>query len=282
MFGVLWIIFSDRILGIVITDPHAYQNFQTYKGLFYVLATALFLLLLVRREFLIRDRVERALKASLKKESELSRELHHRVKNNLQLVRSLLNLQREVVRTGDHGVEVDELLRRLSIRILIPSLFHQKIFEMQNNSIVDLGSYLLEIVGTYRMEYNLKCEACSFRIDFEKMPIQASRAVSAGIIVSELLLNVVNHAAPAPGEKLEVALKGRNENGLLRIVVQDNGTEYNLENQKKGLGFTLIEAMIQQLKGDLRIESDGKTRVEISIPSTSLTGNEGVREKKLE
>jgi len=266
LFGALWIIFSDNILKQITEDFESYLNLQTYKGLFFILATAVLLLGLVRNEFRVRDAVEKKLEVSLKRQAELTRELHHRVKNNLQLVQSLLNLQRDAVRESGKDVEVNELLRRVAIRVQIPALFHQKVYDIDKNSMVPLDQYLNEIVDRYRSEYERELSNVRFEVDFDRMHIQAVKAVPIGFVISELLLNVVMHAFEGMTENALVKVSGKSRDGVLSITVEDNGGGYAREHSSEGLGSTIIEAMLGQINGELDYSEGPGTRAVITVP----------------
>jgi ABC-type anion transport system duplicated permease subunit len=121
LFGAFWIIFSDNILRLLSPNPQTYQYLQTYKGLFYVIATAVLLLGLVKREFHLRDVMQSRLEEALEIQERLRQELHHRVKNNLQLVQSMLSLQRNELEERTwvypHRSDAQAARRRDSLRL---------------------------------------------------------------------------------------------------------------------------------------------------------------------
>jgi two-component sensor histidine kinase len=294
LFGAFWIIFSDNILRLLSPNPQTYQYLQTYKGLFYVIATAVLLLGLVKREFHLRDVMQSRLEEALEIQERLRQELHHRVKNNLQLVQSMLSLQRNELRNSGEALDAEDLLRRVSMRVQVPTLFHQKVLTLDDESLIRLDSYLEEIAAQYSMEYEEELSGHSIRTELEEMAVQVSRAVPVGVIVSELLMNAALHAFPGKDSLSkaaarsahdssrqivappvynsvseggpEVSLKGRNQGGLLVLKVEDNGVGFDRESLKKGLGYTLIEAMLRQLDGEIRYGFEGKTVVELRIP----------------
>lgn len=287
LFGVLWIVFSDNVLMMVSPTLNSYQHLQTYKGLFYVIATAFLLLGLVKREFRFRDAMETRLKQSLTAQEELSRELHHRVKNNLQLMQSLLNLQREKVRSSGRQSDANELLRRVSMRMQVPALFHQKIYALHEESIIPLKSYIEEIVGQFNTEYRTELSEQLIRTDLDRMSVKANRAVPIGVIVGELLMNVVNHAfsvgKASSGVLPEVVVRGRVFNRermdeSLVLSVEDNGAGFDHDHMRKGLGYALIETMLRQVDGDIQFLSEGKNVVEITI-GTPHQNQQEVRQK---
>jgi len=268
LFGVLWIIFSDNVLMMISPNPQFYQELQTYKGLFYVVATAVLLLGLVKREFRIRDAIQIQLENSLEIRAELSRELHHRVKNNLQLIRSLLNLQREKVRASKKPPEANELLKHVAMRIMVPTLFHQKIHSLHEKSLVPLDFYLGEIVSQFNREYETELSEQSIRTELAQMSVRANQAVPIGVIVSELLMNVVLHGFPQGNNVPEVLVRGQERSGFLVLSVEDNGVGFDQDTIRKGLGYTLIDAMLTQLDGEIRFSSDHKNLVEITIATS--------------
>ncbi|HDQ14054.1 MAG TPA: sensor histidine kinase [Sediminispirochaeta sp.] len=187
IFGVLWIVFSDQLLFTLARNPDNYLSLQTYKGIFYVVLTTILLLALVKREFRTRDEIQRRLEESLGKQEELRRDAHHRVKNSLQTVQSIISLQRGVGEA--ETVPSRELLRRLALRLRVPALFHEKMYNHSASSRVDPRQYLLEISKLHQYEYREYLAGVEVVTDIGDMWIRSDDAIPLGFLVNELLLN---------------------------------------------------------------------------------------------
>lgn len=122
--GILWILFSDSLVMRLIDDPQMVARVQTIKGWFYVFVTALLLYLFIARDASLREREKSEIKKLLAEQKELTREVHHRVGNNLQLINSLLSLETAEVQ----GREARSVVERAQKRIEAMALVHHRSF----------------------------------------------------------------------------------------------------------------------------------------------------------
>src|SRR6056297_3954432 len=164
VFGGVWIFFSDRILLGIAPDVENYLLLQTYKGWLFVFCTAILLYLLSVREFHVRDKVTEDLASSVLEKDELMRELHHRVKNNLQLILSLINLQR-------NNKELDllsrDMLQHLYMRVQSIAVFHEKVYRLELYSRIPLADYIREIVNGVYYEYSEALDRIRIELDLK-------------------------------------------------------------------------------------------------------------------
>jgi two-component sensor histidine kinase len=187
----------------------------------------------------------------------LLKEIHHRVKNNLQIISSLLSLQSNAIDNKDVSQVLDESRRRIEAIALI----HQKLYQENKIDRVDFKSYLMEIMSSQqKVNPNLKCEVTSNEVAF-KLDI----AVPLGLIISEMIVNSVKHAFQGiENPELKVELKKDNE--TIELIVQDNGIglpeNFSLE-QPVSLGTEIIQALTDQIEAEIKYENDNGAKFTI-------------------
>ncbi len=199
------------------------------------------------------------LRASLQEKELLLREIHHRVKNNLQIVSSLLNLQAESVRSSD----ARESLLESQARVRAMALLHETLYQSDRLGGVDfaayvesLWAYLVRTIGGLRSTIRLER-----RIDAS--PVDMDTAVPCALIVTELLTNAVKHAFP-DGRDGRIEVQSTLEDGHFRLRVSDNGIGLTDENRqearrKGSIGMKVIEALCGQLDATHEWSGPGTT-----------------------
>ena len=187
----------------------------------------------------------------------LLKEIHHRVKNNLQIISSLLSLQSKAI----DDENVTEVLNESRIRIEAIALIHQNLYQGNKIDRVDFKSYLMEIMSSQqKVNSNLKCEVTSNEVAF-KLDI----AVPLGLIISEMIMNSVKHAfIGIEKPELKVALKKNNE--TIELMGQDNGIglpeNFSLE-LPVSLGTVIIQALTNQIEAEIKYENDNGAKFTI-------------------
>jgi len=183
--------------------------------------------------------------AHQEKQELLIKEIHHRVKNNLQIISSLMSLQSNSV-TDESVLEV---LNQSRARVHAIAMIHQKLYQNDTLGQVDFKSYLGEILSTQQLINNdLKCY-----LDSEEVLLNLDIAVPLGIVVSELFTNALKHAFHnIENPCLNVSLTSEGE--LFTLRIRDNGVgfkaDFNLEKQST-LGMEIITTLIDQIDGEL-------------------------------
>ncbi len=260
--GAAWIILSDYLVDMAFRNAIGglppYIIPQTIKGLIFVGATTLLLYLILRR-YANRQKtafhsMEAALlqaELSLQQRKEALHELHHRVKNNLQLVVSMLRLSQG---SHDSTQNYGELVGGIVRRVQTIALSHEHIYNSEIKSDVQLDSYLSALVQhLYQSD-----RASRVRVTTEFVPVvlPIDQAVPCGLAVSELIFNALQHAYEAPTDgELRVSALRRNGN-FLEVRVGDNGRGLpeNFEQAScEGLGLQLVTALVGQLSGRFEI-----------------------------
>jgi len=198
----------------------------------------------------------------------LVEELHHRVKNNLQMVISLLNTQAVYLEND----EAKRVLRKSRHRLFALSLAHQKLYQGFDLSAIDIPQYLAELVEYLNDEYNLENQI-SFAIKTVPLNLHVNMAIPLGLITNEAVSNALKYAFPdnRPGHVL-ITLS-RPGNGFYRLEIADNGIGGdNLVKQQNGssLGKSLMKGLSDQMHAVLEIEDTEGILVRIDFPVSEL------------
>ena len=212
-----------------------------------------------------RQQAERRLKRSLEEKNALLKEVHHRVKNNLQVISGLLGMQARQIQRP----ELLSIFQQSQDRIKSMALIHEKLYRSENLSAIDMAQYLNEL-GIYLFSaYGVNSQriALDTRIDAISFPFDT--AVPCAMIVSELVTNALKHAFPKGRRgKIRILLERNGENQRYRLSVSDNGKGFQDEEAgeaKASLGLKLVELFSGQLDGQLSINRQCGTQVSISF-----------------
>ena len=143
VFAVSWILLSDYLLSLIISDSSAMLLAQNLKGVFFVLITAILLSVLIRSEMKIRDEYEKKLQKNAEEKEILLREVHHRVRNNTQLLDSLINIQQNLVSNEDTKMALTKVLNK--VRAL--SLVHSSVYNTERLDTANVTSLLVTMLN---------------------------------------------------------------------------------------------------------------------------------------
>jgi two-component sensor histidine kinase len=263
VLGAAWILFSDRILLSLIDDPRKLLAISTAKGWLYVLITGALLFFLIYGEMRKMAVLESKLRDGLDDQGALLAELNHRVKNNLQIITSLLNLEAEDI----VGKEARELNDRTRARIRSMGLAHERLFEGSEFARIDLGNYLRALWEVLTEIFEANGAHASF--DLPEIRAGTAEAVPFGLFATEALSNAIRYGAGPDGTAdVEISLK-EGEDGLLELIIRDAGPGY--PEGGAGLGFRLMEALTAQLRGSLERRNEGGAVVRLVFPSPGFS-----------
>lgn len=200
-------------------------------------------------------------------------EMHHRVKNNLQIVNSLINSQLSYIKTG-YGREALVSCRH---RLYALSLIHQKLFQTSMVSELDLPCYIAELVGYLTDEFDAN-QKISFRYDMAPVSLDVSLAIPMGLIVNEVVSNALKFAYPGDERgNIKISLKPQT-NGNFRLTIADEGVGlpgHSEFESGKTLGGSLITGLAMQMKASIDIVSESGVAVILTF-STYQSGQYGL------
>ncbi len=193
---------------------------------------------------------EKKLARSLEEKDVLLKELHHRVKNNMQLMSSLINLQSRSV----EDEKVAQLIKVSENRIRAMALIHELLYQTDDFTSIELGYYLQTLARTVTDSFIEEHPGkVSFCFEGTEAEVSIDTAIPCGLIVNELISNAAEHAFPGDREGI-IELGIHLRNGFLEISVSDNGAGMKSGGAPEGrrtMGLTLVEALSSQLKGSL-------------------------------
>lgn len=197
----------------------------------------------------------------------LLKEIHHRVKNNLGIVSSLLELQSE----GINDPNVIDMMQKSQNRVHSMSMIHQKLYIGKDLATVEMRDYFINL-GNHILDSFGAGDRISLSYPMGQIEIDVDTAVPLGLIVNELLTNALKYAFPNNRKGQIIICLQNNDSNLLLLNVADNGVgQTNMENKGTGFGTKLIELLIQQLDGKMKVENSKGTSVsfEFNIEKSS-------------
>ncbi len=207
----------------------------------------------VARDITGRKRSEEKIRKSLDEKEVLLKEIHHRVKNNLQIISSLLNLQTGQVKDR----QLLEILRESQNRIRSMALIHERLYRSEDFSSVDFGQYVDGLTTFLVRSYAGASRCFNLRVDVQAVSLGVDVAIPCGLIINELVSNCLKHAFPQDAEgEITVALRREGEQYLLRIEDNGVGLPRDIDLKKvESLGLQLVETLSTQIGGTIDITS---------------------------
>ena len=197
---------------------------------------------------------ERFIRKSLDEKQVLLREVHHRVKNNLQVIQSLLRMQSREVR----GSALEPLLRESQNRIRSIALIHEQLYKQDDFAEIDFADYLNQLLRQLFHTFDLENLNVISTIDFQDIYISLTKAIPCALITNELVTNSLKYAFQGRSEG-KISINAYQENGRLTMIIKDNGTGFpedlDIESSKT-LGLKVVRTLIRQLGGEMEFISD--------------------------
>lgn len=202
-----------------------------------------------------RKQAEENLKTSLKEKEILLKEIHHRVKNNLCVVASLLELQSETVADPQLAKMFEESQNRLYSMALI----HEKLYRSKNLDKINFGEYLEDLVTNLFHSYNISDRRIELEVLAEPIFLNLETATPCGLIANELVSNTLKHAFPARTNGTVSVECYQTGEGEIHLLVKDNGAGFpkNLDFRKtNSMGFQVVCTLTEQLEGTIELSGE--------------------------
>jgi len=221
--------------------------------------------IVVNNDITDRYRAEELVKASLKEKEVMLKEIHHRVKNNLQIIASLLNLQTGYVK--------DEKYKKMFLesqnRVRSMALVHEKLYKSKDLSGIDFSEYINGLMSDLYSAYGITQNEVALAVDVLKDKIPIDIAIPCGLIINELATNSFKYAFKDKKGKGRISITfKRDDSGLYTLEVGDNGPGIGRDVDLKTaptLGLQLVDALVGQLDASIRISNEGGARVIIEF-----------------
>lgn len=204
------------------------------------------------------------IESSLKEKEVLLREIHHRVKNNLQIISSILNLQASYI-TDQKSLEAFEESKS---RVRSMALIHEKLYQNKTLSRLNLKDYVEELVDNLMKSYRRDNNMITTDIEISEIFLNADTAIPLGLIINELVSNSLKYAFPDERKgKITLSVFPEAEESF-RMVVADNGIGINKDfdiNKTETLGLQLVYSLVNQLNGEIKVSNKAGTQFEINF-----------------
>ncbi len=202
-----------------------------------------------------RKRAEEQIKTSLKEKEVLIQEIHHRVKNNMQLIISMLRLHQQYIGETDA-----DLMEDVISRVRVFGDIHRKLYQQEDISKIDFLQHLKENLHDLIKAYNVDKKNIELELNIANPVFQLDQAVTCGLLMNELISNSLKHAFVDKG-KICISIIHDTEGELEGIVYADNGT--GIEAVAEGFGTKLISTLAEQLDMSVHISSKEGTRFDL-------------------
>ena len=200
----------------------------------------------------------------LREKTSLLQEVHHRVKNNLQMISSLLNLQARAIKDSDTRA----LFRETQGRVRSIALLHESLYQSADLGRVDMRGYVDKLVGTLTRTYR---QSARIVVEIDQIQLPADLAVPCGLIVNELITNALKHAFPDSRdiENNDIRVEMRRVADEFSLVVADNGSGFaDAVNpiRAETMGLTLVRDLSAQLRGHAEFSMENGARCSVRFP----------------
>ena len=220
-----------------------------------------------------RKQQEKSLKSALLAKETLLSEIHHRVKNNLQIIDSLIGMQMDQV----VGEQARAALRDSQNRVKTISLIHQILYQSQDFAQIDATEFVSSLTHNLAQSYGVDRSLIDIQLDLDPLTLSMNRSLPLGLIVNELVSNALKHAFPDNRRgTLTVALK-QVGGSKASLSVTDTGVGLPPRNADGGgetLGLRLMEALSSQIEAELNINTRNPTRFELSFALEQTNGTD--------
>jgi PAS domain S-box-containing protein len=210
-----------------------------------------------------RKQMESLLKKSVAEKDLLLKEIHHRVKNNLQIISSLLNLQKNYVSSTECRNVLDESQNRVHSMALI----HEKLYQTDNLNQIHFADYIIDLSSFLFRSYGVDPNRVKLSVNSEAF-LNIDTAIPCGLIVSELVSNALKYAFPKR-DTGAISIETKQGDGVFELKVQDDGVGFpeNLDfRNTQSLGMRLVNTLAKQLQGKIEMNRSPGTMFRILFP----------------
>lgn len=213
----------------------------------------------LRQEIRRRERAQAQLNRSLNEKELLLKEIHHRVKNNMQIISSLLRLQSSKI----NDKKIREMFKIGQNRIRSMALVHHKLYQSKDFARIEFSNYIKTLTTDLFSTYRIGIADITLRLDIEDVFLDINRAIPCGLLINELISNSLKHAFPDSRKGEIIVQMYANKKGKHTLIVKDTGIGFpeGIDLCKtETLGMRLIHDLVSQIKGNIELDrKDGST-----------------------
>ena len=213
-----------------------------------------------------RKQVEEQIRASLGEKEVLLKEIHHRVKNNLQIISGLLDLQSGYV----EDKRIGQLFKESQNRIQSMALIHERLYKAEDLARINLAEYIETLTDQLLQSYHgIGAIHIDLRLDITPISLSIDKAVPCGLIINELVSNAMKHAFSDNEQSGEIWIEGKAKPDCqLVLVIGDNGVGIPSEidfQRVQSLGLTLVTTLVKQIRGNIELHRKEGTEFKITF-----------------
>lgn len=252
---------GEKVLGVITIQDYSYENSFTQGQLELLTTIGAQAAIALENSYLYSEVTK-----SLKEKELLLQEVHHRVKNNLQVMSSLIKLQSRYIKDE----KMLEILKETGGRIQSMAIVHTKIYNSKDYEFIQFGEYARNLIENFQTTYGYKLRNVRFDIDIGDLKLNIDTAIPCGLIINELVSNAVKYAFPdGRAGTITVAVKHLKDN-FYNLIVNDDGigvTEGVDIKKSDSLGIQLVTLLSRQLNGSIEVNTapDKGTRFTITF-----------------
>jgi PAS domain S-box-containing protein len=216
-----------------------------------------------QQEIVERKRAEEQIKASLHEKEVLLKEIHHRVKNNLQVISSLLDLQTTYIKDE----QMRDLFTESQNRIRSMALVHEKLYQSPDLAQVDLAEYVRSLTAYLFQSHRGNRRTITLELDVCDTILDVDSAIPCGLIINELVSNALKHAFPQ-GRTGQVHVGMHADQSRFTMLVRDDGVGFPPDldfRNTESLGLQLVLMLVEQLEGSIEMDNTGGTTFQITF-----------------
>ena len=225
------------------------------------------------RDITHRKQTEEHIRSSLREKEILLQEVHHRVKNNLQVVSSLLRLQER----GIDDPQMRQLFKESQNRVQSMALIHEQLYKSDSLAAIDFPDYLRQLIAHLFGSYQVSSSRIASQTHVADVHLGVDDAVPCGLILNELLSNALKYAFPDGREGLvRIELSEQDAQGQLSLTVADDGVGLPEDIafwNTQTLGLRLVRSLVRQLDGDVKIDRSQGTCITVTFKPEGTSGN---------
>ncbi|MFW6123602.1 MAG: PAS domain S-box protein [Acidobacteriota bacterium] len=208
-------------------------------------------------------KAEEKIKKSLQEKEVLLKEIHHRVKNNMQVISSLINIQARRIKDP----EAQEMFKAARNRVMSMALVHERLYRSEDLAGIDFSQYIEKMSVHLMSYYRELSQNIELKKEIENIFLDVTKAVPLGLITNELLTNSLKHAFTNK-EKGEIKIEFFKKANTYYLSISDNGKEFpkNLDFRKaESMGLDLVNSLVEQIKGNIELHRNKGTTFEITF-----------------
>lgn len=252
---------TQKLKTKTVENQYQSQRRILYLSILILIISVVFVVFYLKK-YREKNKLSIELEESLLERDLLNKEIHHRVKNNLQIISSLINMQK-MDQTDENVVDV---LQQSQNRIQAMALIHEKLYQSGNLKDVKLDEYLANLLEYFADNYDFELKNISYKLALPKINLSSEQIIPLGLISNEIILNSIKYGLHETKSIFEIV--GKFEENVLTLVFKDNGSGFPenwSEKSKKSLGMNLIQGLSRQLKGKVDFYNDFGATIKIEI-----------------